>query len=267
MGHYTRTSETPNVIMLVLWVTGWTTCESHSASGLSHPHLENKVVRSLKWQSLFRLTFCLIFLNEKFCLFSQELFFYACECVCEGENMGVREGCLGGGLSSPASRNRTGPFTPDVSCRGGYCAVSGWAVEVCVEQGEHREPWDQSTAPGDVHGLTKSLFPNVRQGLFLPGICCEIASPVTLLFSPFPGRASHQLLLGREQQCSGPARPQPALPWTVSHRLWAVQGDVCSPLSLGLWNSLGSAGLPLVPVIRWKRRFSDKLPRVCLWAK
>lgn len=60
-------------------------------------------------------------------------------CVRE-KTWGYGRDAWGGGLSSPASRNRTGPFTPDVSCRGGYCAVSGWAVEVCVEQGEHREP-------------------------------------------------------------------------------------------------------------------------------
>ena len=60
-------------------------------------------------------------------------------CVREKEHGGTG-GMLGGyflhlppGIELDLSRHM-------LSCRGGYCAVSGWSVEVCVEQGEDWEP-------------------------------------------------------------------------------------------------------------------------------
>lgn len=65
--------------------------------------------------------------------------------------------------------------------------------------------------------VARKPFSHCRSGPFLPGVCQEIASAVTFLSFHFSGGASNQLLLGREQQRAGPARPQPALPGTVSH--------------------------------------------------
>lgn len=160
-------------------------------------------------------------------------------------------------------------FMPDVNTVVAMELVGGGVARWrCGQKRKGWGAWDESPRRcTGAHSWPKVFF-QIWSWAFISGISlvrCRLQYSACSF--DFSGRASNKLLLGREQQRTGPARPQPALPGAVPHRLWAVQGHVCSALSLGLRNPLWRAGLPLIPVTGRKWRLSDQLPRVCLWAE
>lgn len=99
--------------------------------------------------------------------------------------------------------------------------LGGGQEQICAEQEERGAPTPEHCPRRRAGVDQKQPFSTVEDEPFPRGVCCDRVPSVPLfaVVCYFPGRTSNQLLLGREQQRAGPARPQPAVPRAVPHRL------------------------------------------------